>query len=144
MEIIVIRKYFKDDYTIGKLYLNGKYFCDTLEPKDRGLNQYMSKEEIAKIKVKGKTAIPFGTYEVILTQSAKFGRLLPEILNVKGFLGVRFHSLNYPHETEACIGVGENKKKGMIINSRIWETYLIAELKKAKAQNDSVKLIVIK
>ena len=64
MELKIVRKYKKDAYTIGNLYVNGEWFCNTCEDKDRGLKSYMSLEEIKKIKVYGETAIPAGRYIV--------------------------------------------------------------------------------
>lgn len=81
----------KNDYTIGKLYIDGEYFCDTIEDKDRGLDISMDIEEIKRIKVFGKTAIPTGTYKVEMTYSPRFKKILPLIVGVKGFEGIRIH-----------------------------------------------------
>lgn len=105
-------------YTIGKLYIDDKYFCDTIEDKDRGLNQSMSLQEITNIKVKSQTAIPIGTYKILWTHSPKYNRFMPLIDNVPGFSGIRIHSGNSERDTEGCILCGENKIKGMVINSR--------------------------
>ena len=75
----------KETYTIGHLFVDGEYFCDTLEDTNRGLNDNMSTAEILKRKVKGRTAIPRGTYEVRLTMSPRFKRVMPLLMNVKGF-----------------------------------------------------------
>ena len=128
MKIVVNRLYKKDTYTIGKLFVNGEYICDTLEDKDRNLKQSMLKNEIASIKVPAKTAIPSGIYKVNLkTFSPKFGRRefykitckgnLPRLENVPGFEGVLIHCGNSANDTEGCILVGENKIKGGLINS---------------------------
>lgn len=143
MEIKVIRRYFNKDYTIGKMYIDGQYFCDTLEDKDRGLHDGMTTDEIKARKVYGMTAIPKGTYRVILTQSPKFGRVLPEILDVKCYKGARIHALNRASESLGCIGVGENKRKGMIINSRQWENTLVEIMKEAKVNGESVILKIL-
>lgn len=111
----------KDTYTIGKLYIDDIYFCDTLEDKDRGITNDMTEEDISKIKVKGETAIPIGTYNISITYSPKFKRDMPLIENVKGFAGIRIHSGNTDKDSEGCILVGENKIIGKVINSR--ETY---------------------
>ncbi|MCQ2608764.1 MAG: DUF5675 family protein [Bacteroidales bacterium] len=142
MKIQVLRKYFKDDYTIGKLYLNGKYFCDTLEDKDRGLNQSMTSTEIADKKVYSKTAIPYGTYNVTMTMSNKFKRVLPLINNVKGFEGIRIHAGNTANDSLGCILVGENKEVGKVINSRKKENELVALLN--KIGKEKIQLIVTK
>ena len=108
----------KETYTIGHLFIDGEYFCDTLEDTNRGLNDSMSTAEILKKKVKGRTAIPRGTYKVSLTMSPRFKRVMPLLMNVKGFEGVRIHSGNTPDDTEGCILVGLNKIKGQLVESR--------------------------
>jgi hypothetical protein len=85
MQINVRRTFKGQEYTIGKLYIDGHYLCDTLEDTVRP----------AGIKIAGKTAIPAGTYKVKKTMSPRFKKVLPEILNVPGFSGVRIHAGNY-------------------------------------------------
>lgn len=118
MEILVKRLYKKSEYTIGKMHIDGRYFCDTVEDTDRGLTDEMSEEYIKARKVYGKTAIPTGTYNVILSYSPKFKKTLPLIRDVKGFSGIRIHSGNTAEDSLGCILVGENKIKGGVINSR--------------------------
>lgn len=113
------RKYCKDTYTIGKLYINGEYFCDTLEDTDRQLDSNMSTEDIKNIKIKGSTAIPTGTYEVQVTYSPKFKRMMPILLDVPGYSGIRIHSGNTHKDTEGCILVGKNKAVGKVLDSKI-------------------------
>ena len=96
MELKLIRKYRCCNYCIDKLYINNEYFSDALEDPDRGLTDTMSLEEIQKIKIKGNTCIPYGTYNVTITYSPKFKRNLPLINNVKGFEGIRVHNGNTP------------------------------------------------
>ena len=105
-------------YTIGKLFIDGEYFCDTLEDVCRGLTQNMTEAQIAQIKVKGQTAIPSGTYKVDITFSQKFKKYLPILENVKGFEGIRIHSGNDSDDTEGCLLVGKNKAKGQVLESR--------------------------
>jgi hypothetical protein len=107
-----------DNYTIGKLYIDGVYFCDTLEDKVRELNDISDK-------VYGKTAIPEGLFDVILSYSPSFRRVLPELLNVPYFKYIRIHSGNKAEDSNGCILVGENKVKGKVINSRITENKLM-------------------
>lgn len=121
MRIELIRIAFKDTYTIGKLYVNGKYFSDVIEDKDRGLDSSMSESEILKKKVKGQTAIPTGHYVINITYSHKYKRMMPLLLDVKGFSGIRIHSGNTSKDTEGCLIVGKNKKVGMVLESR--DTY---------------------
>lgn len=128
MEILVKRLYKKSEYTIGKMYINGEYFCDTVEDCDRGLTSDMTYEEIARRKVYGKTAIPPGRYDVVLSYSPKFKRSLPLLLSVKGYSGIRIHSGNTAEDSLGCIIVGENKIKGGVINSRVTMERLMAKL----------------
>lgn len=115
------RIYKADTYTIGKLYNitdSDKYICDTLEDKDRGLNDKMSEAEIKKIKVHSQTAIPTGRYEIILANSPKFGKDTPLLLNVPGFSGILIHAGNTIADTSGCLLVGENKAIGKVLNSK--------------------------
>lgn len=118
MEIKVIRFYKGKDYTIGRMLIDGKYVCDVLEDKDRNLYDSMSVEEIKKKKIYGQTAIPTGKYKVVLDYSPKFKKILPHILNVKGFEGIRIHSGNDKEDTFGCLLVGYNRQKGKVLNSR--------------------------
>ena len=121
MRIELVRIAFKDMYTIGKLYVDGKYFCDVLEDVDRGLDSSMTESEILEKKVKGQTAIPTGHYVINITYSPKYKRMMPLLLDVKGFSGIRIHSGNTSKDTEGCLLVGKNKKVGMVLESR--DTY---------------------
>jgi hypothetical protein len=107
MELLVTRKIEDNVSTIGNMSINGTFECHTLEDKYRGLVKTMTAAEIAKIKVPGKTAIPSGRYEVVITYSTRFKRLMPKILNVPGFAGVRIHWGNYIKDTDGCILVGK-------------------------------------
>lgn len=119
MKIVIKRIAKKSTYTIGKMYIDNKYFCDTLEDKDRGLKDSMSVNDILRIKVKGETCIPSGTYKVDYTYSPRFKKKMPLVCNVKGFEGIRFHTGNTDKDSEGCILVGLNKIKGKLIDSRI-------------------------
>ena len=144
MLITIEKKKKKDGYTISRLYVNGKLFgCNTLEDADRGLRQDMQLEEIKKKKVYGQTAIPRGSYECVYTYSNRFKKMLPLLLNVKGFEGIRIHSGNSAKDTEGCILVGLNLKKGMVLNSREWTNKLVSKMKEAWNRKERV-IIVIK
>jgi hypothetical protein len=106
MNIELIRKIKTDTSTIGELIINDKVLCDTLEDVDRGLTQDMSEEAIKTIKIDGETAIPTGTYEVIIDMSSRFGRMMPHILDVPGFQGIRIHAGNSDKDTEGCLLLG--------------------------------------
>lgn len=118
MDILLKRIARKSKYTIGKLYINGEYFCDTLEDTDRGLKQDMGLDEIKKIKVHSETAIPEGKYKIAWTYSQKYKRNMPLLLNVPGYEGIRIHSGNVPAHTQGCILLGQNKVVGQVINSK--------------------------
>ena len=127
MEILVKRIAKLPKYTIGKMYVDGSYLCDTLEDPDRGLTQQMSLKEIESKKKYGDTAIPTGTYKVSMNvESPKFksrswaipwNGKLPRLQNVPGYSGVLIHVGNKPEDTLGCILVGQNKVKGQVINS---------------------------
>ena len=103
----------KADYTIGRLEdENGNRICDTLEPTWR---DYKGGE----LKVPRKSAVPEGTYPVVVTKSWKFGKYLPLLVGVPGFEGIRIHSGNTSKDTEGCILVGQNLEKGKVLMSRI-------------------------
>lgn len=118
MEIVLTRIAKKKEYTIGKIYINGAYFCDSLEDTDRGLTSDMSIAEIAKRKVAGKTAIPTGRYRVRVTYSPRFRQMMPILEGVRGFQGIRIHTGNTAKDTDGCLLVGKNKKVGMVLESR--------------------------
>lgn len=142
MEIRVKRIARKDGYTIGKMYINGAYFCDTLEDTDRGLKSTMSVDEILSKKRKGITAIPTGEYDVILSFSPKFKRVLPLLLNVKGYEYIRIHHGNFPSSTDGCLLVGENKIKGQIINSRVTLEKLMSVLLECEKKKEKVTITI--
>lgn len=128
MKLLLKRIAKMQKYTIGKLYIDGEYFADTLEDTDRNLTSTMSKDEIAKVKVYGKTAIPTGTYVVDMnTVSPKFGKRswaqpykgkVPRLQNVPGYEGVLIHPGNTADDTSGCILVGRNKVKGQVVESQ--------------------------
>ena len=127
MRLLLERKYKKQDYTIGNLYVDGVFFCNTLEDTDRGLTQSMELSELKARKIHGKTAIPSGTYRVVLNeQSPRFKEkssyafcngYLPRLKDVPAYEGVLIHIGNYPRDTEGCILVGRNTMKGAVLES---------------------------
>ena len=144
MELRLERKYRNNNYCIDKLYVNGKYFSDVLEDPDRGLTDTMSLEEIKKIKIKGNTCIPYGTYNVTITYSPRFKKNLPLLNNVKGFDGIRIHSGNKPQDTEGCLLPGFNKVKGQVIDSRVTTDKLIAQIQQALSKGEKVTITITK
>lgn len=117
MNITIKRVALKPTYTIGHMYINDKFVCDTLEDTVRDLNKN-GKFDNGEVKIKGKTAIPYGTYEVIWSYSPRFKKFTPRLLNVNSFDGVLIHAGNTAADTEGCILLGQNKKVGQVINSR--------------------------
>ena len=118
MKIKLKRIALKKDYTIGKLYIDDVYFCDTLEDAVRDLNKN-GKFDNGEKKIYSQTAIPYGTYEVKWTYSPRFKKHTPQLINVPQFEGIRIHAGSYSKDTEGCILLGENKKVGMVLNSRV-------------------------
>lgn len=153
MKIKIDRTYRKYSYTIGKLFIDGKFFCNTLEDKDRGLRQSTPLSDIEKIKVPSQTAIPTGIYRVILNQvSPRFSQVevyksidgkLPRLLDVPGFDGVLIHAGNTDKDTAGCILVGENKEKGKVLNSRIIFFKLYSLMKDAIKRGEVITLEII-
>jgi len=120
MLITIKRLYKTKNSTIGELLVDGIFECFTLEDAER------------PIKIKGETAIPKGTYKVIINESNRFKRLLPLLLNVPNFEGVRIHSGNTNHDTEGCILVGQSRNKEYIGQSRKAFEKLFKKMQKAK------------
>ena len=123
MDIRLRRFEFGTNYTIGKLYVDDVYFCFTLEDKVREPG----------VKVDGQTAIPYGTYPVIIDYSTHFNMDLPHVLNVPGFEGIRIHTGNTDADTEGCILVGTTwAGKDFVGNSKFAFEPLFEKLKAAK------------
>ena len=120
-----LKRIFKGEtYTIGKLYIDGEYFCDTIEDKVRELPRLCPdtpKWQSCKCKQKiyAETAIPAGSYKVTLENSPRFKRVLPCLHNVPHFLGILIHSGNTEKDTAGCIIVGRNTVKGKVLESKI-------------------------
>ena len=142
MELLLERKYFKDTYTIGNLYIDGKFFCNTLEDKNRDINKN-GKFDGLETKVYSETCIPFGTYEVIVNYSPKFKRELPRLLNVPYFDGILIHRGNTSQDSAGCILVGENKVKGKVINSTKYELELVKVLKNSINKGEKIIIKII-
>lgn len=141
MNIILNRIAKKAKYTIGKLYINDQYFCDTLEDTDRGLTQSMTEQQIVSKKVYGETAIPTGTYRIIISYSNKFKKQMPLLLNVPGFAGIRIHSGNTEKDSLGCILVGKNKAIGKVLESRDTYSKLFSILQEAN-KKETIKITI--
>ena len=147
MELILTRIAKRKAYTIGRLaireqrddeYLAGEsdtYFCDTLEPTWRDYKN-------GARKIKGSSAIPEGRYAVVISWSPKMQQWLPILLGVPMFTGIRIHAGNTSADTEGCILVGENRKVGMVLNSRTWLKRLKDRIVEAKERGEPVWITV--
>ena len=116
MKIVVVRDTFTENSTIGKMLIDGAFFCYTLE------------DTIRDVKVAGETAIPYGSYKVIVNMSNRFKRLMPLLIDVKGFDGVRIHNGNTKADTHGCILVGSTKSKDFIGDSKVTFNKLMTKL----------------
>ena len=157
MELKLIRKYRCSNYCIDKLYINNEYFSDALEDPDRSLTDSMSLEEIKKIKIKGNTCIPYGTYNVTLdVYSPKFGSKsyykevcngkVPRLLNVKGFDGILIHVGDGPNGhklTEGCILIGRNTIKGGLTEGKKYFQLLYNQMLEAKKRGEKIKITIV-
>ena len=134
MKLLLKRIYKGPEYTIGRLYIDGKYFCDTLEDTVRPDG----------MKIYGKTAIPAGTYKVELVPSYRFQRLMPMLLDVPNFSGILIHNGNTADDTDGCILVGKNKIKGKVIESRDTFAELVNKMYWAWKDHDEKFEITVK
>lgn len=118
------------------------YQCDTLEDTDRGLRQDMPLELLKRMKVYGETAIPTGTYVVRWSYSNKFGKYMPELVNVPAFLGIRMHSGVTAKDSLGCILVGENKAVGQVVNSRAAYARVAKQIKAAASRGEDITITI--
>ena len=147
MELVLTRIAKRKTYTIGRLaiikevseeyktYEEEEYFCDTLEPTWRDYAH-------GGHKIKGCSAIPEGRYAVVISYSPKFEAWLPILLGVPNFSGIRIHAGNTSNDTEGCILVGQNLKKGMVLNSNIWLKRLKDKIVEAKDKGEAVWITI--
>ncbi len=143
MKLKLKRRFFAEEYTIGTLSIDGVRFCDTLEDKNRDHNKDGDLNDPGEGKVYAKTAIPFGTYKVIVNRSPKFKRELPRLLDVPHFEGILIHRGNTVKDSAGCILVGENKVKGQVINSTQYENELVKRLKSAIKKGEEVEIEIV-
>ena len=145
MEIKVKRIFKGDDYTIGNMYINGGYFCNTLEDKVRNIPK--------EVKVFGKTAIPAGKYEIDMNSispkfqnrswAKKYKGIVPRLKNVPYFNGVLIHPGNTAVDTDGCILIGENSIKGKVLNSQKYWFILMDKLIKANNLGEKITIEII-
>lgn len=137
MELQLKRHYKGDKYTIGRLYINGEYLCDTLEDKVRKI------EKDGTGKIQGVTAIKAGKYLIQVTYSPKMKRLLPYLVNVPHFEGIRIHAGNTAADTEGCILVGYNKVVGRLLDSRKTEEKVTKLLLAAQEAGEKITIDIL-
>lgn len=127
MKLELKRAYIGKTYTIGHLYVDGEFLCDTLEdiPRD--------------VKIMNETCIPTGDYKVILNESNRFKRVMPLLLQVPNFEGIRIHAGNTEADTSGCILVGKNTARGLLSESRATFDKLFSMMTKAE---DSIEIII--
>ena len=154
MKIELVRIFTCPTYTIGKLYVDGEWVCDTLEDTDRGLDQSMSEAEIRKRKVYRQTSIPTGTYKITMdVQSPKFAQypfyrklckgFLPRLLKVKGFDGILMHCGSTADNSAGCILIGLNTIKGRLTNSqKTYTTFMGLHMLPAKKMKEEITITI--
>lgn len=150
MEILLRRKYLKPNYTIGSIEIDGQYICESIEDQVRDFNQDGDLMDPGEGKIPKETAIPYGRYPVKLTMSPKFKRLLPLVLDVKHFTGIRIHKMGTKyrpgtaHNSWGCIGPGENKVQGGIVNSEKYEMIIVEKVFEAEKRGEEIWINIIK
>lgn len=142
MKLRLERLWPKKDYTIGKLYIDGRFFCNTLEDRivDKNKNGVFDGDEK---KVYGESAIPYGTYKIIYNRSTKFGRDLPRLLNVPHFEGVLIHPGNTADDSFGCILVGQNTSVGRLTNSRHTSDELNKLINEAQQKGEPITIEIV-
>ena len=153
MELRLKRIAKQNGYTIGRLYINGKYFSDTLEDTDRGLVSSMSLDELKRKKLPHITAIPTGRYQIVmnvispkLSKNAFYkqygGGRVPRLLNVPAYSGVLIHCGNTAKDTDGCILVGKNYKVGMVLESKKTYANLYHLLEATAKREEEINIII--
>lgn len=125
MDLLVKRLWPKTNYCVGRMYIDGKFFCNTLEPKVVDVDK-SGKFDGNEKKVYGESAIPYGTYKIVYTESPRFKRKLPRLVDVPHFEGILIHPGNTVEDTQGCILVGKNTSTGRLSDSRVTSDHLNA------------------
>ena len=154
MKLVLDRKWKKNTYTIGKLYVDDKFFCSTLEDKDRGLDYKMPLSKIKEVKVAAVTAIPTGTYKIRMDIiSPKYslkpwyvknchGAKVPRLENVPGYQGVLIHIGNTAKDSAGCILVGVNDVVGMVTKSQATFKALYDKMYAAYKKGETITITI--
>lgn len=154
MKLRVERRWKKETYTIGVLFVDGVRFCETLEDKDRGLKQTDPLSYIKARKVYQETAIPTGTYDVSMdTISPKYSASswywklcqgkVPRLLNVPGWEGVLIHTGNTALDTAGCLICGRNTKVGQLTESKVTYEKLYKKMKAAYEKGEKISIEIV-
>lgn len=154
MKVTVRRIAKKPKYTIGRVYIDDVYICDSIEDKDRALTQTTKLQDIKKVKVQNETAIPTGTYKLTMkVQSPRFSRkefykkycngYLPRILNVPGFDGILLHCGATQNSTSGCIILGYNKIVGRVVDSEKAFKTVYETLKTASDKGEEITITIL-
>lgn len=142
MELRVERLWPRENYTVGRLYVNNEFFSNTLEDKiiDKNKNRIFDNGEK---KVYGESAIPYGKYKVVYNYSSKFGRNLPRLLDVPHFEGILIHPGNTAKDSFGCILVGKNTSKGMLSESRYTSDKLNEIIDAAQKRGEEITIEIV-
>lgn len=147
MEIEVFRQWKGENSTLSTISVNGVRLGYVLEDVDRELKQDMLLSDILKTKIHGRTAIPEGRYQVIITYSNRFKKLLPILINVPGFAGIRIHPGNTHQDTDGCLLPGTTKNKVgneyQVFNSRVLHNEILLKIQKALEEQEKVWINII-
>lgn len=146
MKLKLNRKFKGEKYTIGDLYIDNVLYSNVLEDTVRvlkDLNKDGDFDDVNEGKVYGKTAIPAGTYKVIITYSNRFKRDLPLLVGVPGFDGIRIHSGNTDEDTHGCLLIGKNTEKGKVTESKVYTENLITKIKTALDKKETVTIEIV-
>lgn len=155
MKLQLKRIYTCKDYTIGHLYIDNVYICDTCEDTDRGLDSSMPLAKLKQLKVANVTAIPTGTYNILMNVvSPKYSKrqyymdickgMVPRLANVPAYEGVLIHVGNTADDSSGCILVGYNQVKGKVINSKIAFEKLYSILKAAYDNGEKIDITILR
>jgi len=130
LKLLLLRDTFTDESTTGELFVDGVFECFILEDRVRPKG----------VKVYGKTAIPEGVYEIVITKSVRFKRFLPLLLNVPKFSGIRIHPGNKAVDTEGCLLPGTKRARNVVFESRKAFDRLFTRIKAARAKGETVTI----
>jgi hypothetical protein len=144
MELYLKRDTFTETSTTGRLLIDGQFECFILEDKDRGLTDTMPLAEIVATKIYGKTAIPYGRYEVDWTMSARFKVFMPILLNVKGYSGIRIHKGNTEIDSLGCLLCGRKRANNIITESTAATNLLYTKIQTAKSRKEKIFITITK